>query len=251
MRNHVHFDFFPRRPICLDVNIVYLIALPAMLLTILPLAKKKNSRLIERGSAFARYLKLVLPNLPRKQYENIENKIQDAELTELITGWKEGYGGLVHVDPNSNNARYWECTYCGLELRGCFFARAQLKDSDHAMCWGCKLKDALDDEKTDKNFSGHRHGEINNWLGTHYRLDEAVKDIHKECKVRDAEKTFSCLQHDDRRAQMARKKFWNPRFYREAQAAWQKGEDPNDWWPDKQVSNRQNGRQAGRNRGGW
>ncbi|KAH0542636.1 hypothetical protein FGG08_002959 [Glutinoglossum americanum] len=251
IRDNVHVDFFPRRPVSLDVNIVSRIALPALLFKILPLAKKKNTRLVERGSAFAGYLRLVLPDIPRKQYEKIANKIQDAELTEIISSWKEGFGKRMYVDPKSNNARYWECTSCDFELRGCFFAKSQLKDNDSAVCWGCKLRDALAGEKYDKNFNGHRHAEVNNWLGNSYRLDEAVETIHKGCRARHAEKTFPELQTDDRTAKMARSKFWNPRFYQEAKAAWQRGEDPNDWWPDRQTSNRRNGRQAGRNRSGW
>jgi hypothetical protein len=243
LRDNVHFDFFPRRPFSFDVNIDCRLALPAMLYTILPLAKKKNSRMMERGSAFSRYLRLELPKFPKKHYENIANGIQDTEITELVSYWKEG---SMKFDPNSNNARLWKCAFCGLELSGCFFAKAQLRARDDAVCWGCKLKETLENEKYDKNFSGHRHAEVDNWLGNCYKLEDAVEAIHKECKARRAEKSFPELQDDDRTAKMARSKFWNPRFYQEATRAWQQGNDPNDWWPDKMASNLRNGRSRGR-----
>jgi hypothetical protein len=206
---------------------------------------------MEQGSAFSQYLELELPTFPRDQYENIANGIQDAELTAIISSWKEGLRNPAQPDPMSNNARSWECTSCDMELRGCFFAKAQLRDFDNAVCWGCKLKDALDDEKYDKSFSGHRHAEVEKWLENAYSLEEAVEAINKECKTRHAEKTFPELKLDDQTAKMARSHFWNPKFHQEAKVAWQKGEDPNEWWPGKRASSRRNGRRGGRNRGGW
>jgi hypothetical protein len=246
--NNIQLDFFPRKiPVCHDVNIPIRIALPALLFTILPLAKKKNSRLMERGSAFLEYLGVVLPDIEPEQYEKIEAGIQDTELTELVSSMKE-FGKYTGVDPRSNNGRFWKCTYCDLELRGCFFAKSQLKDMDDAMCWGCKLNTSFEDEKWDKNQDGHCHREVENWLGNSYRLDEAVENIDRECRVRDAGQTVLGLQGEDKKAKMVRKKFWNPRFYQEAQAAWERGEDPNNWWPEKQPEKQASNR---RGRRGW
>ncbi|KAH0561937.1 hypothetical protein GP486_003355 [Trichoglossum hirsutum] len=255
LRNNVQLDFFPRRaPVCLDVNIPTRIALPALLFVVLPLAKKKNSRLIGQGSAFLEFLRTVLPNIEPGQYKKIEAGIQDVELTTIISSHKE-YRRNITIDPNSNNGRLWKCTYCNIRLRGCFFAKAQFKELDCLVCWGCKLKMALEDEKSDRNQEGHCHRQVDRWLGNSCRLVEAVENIHQGCEIQDEGQTFVGLQEDDKRAKMVRKKFWNPKYYREAQAAWERGENPNDWWPEKRAEmravNHKKGRGTGRRRGGW
>jgi hypothetical protein len=250
IRKNVRLDFFPRRPICHDVNIANRIALPAMLFTILPLAKKKSSCLIERGSAFESYLRVELPGIPIKQFKRIGDGVQDKQLTEIISAYKDCIPHPGPVDPKSNNGRIWECEGCDLELKGCFFAKAQFKEPQGPVCWGCKLKQALSDEKHDKRIDGHRHTELNYWHGSCGTLWEVVEAIKNECKERDEEKTFQEYHIDDHRAKLARSKFCNPRFYRQARAAWLKGEDPNDWWPEKQASGGHIGRRA-RRLGGW
>ncbi|KAI9764844.1 MAG: hypothetical protein M1840_007990 [Geoglossum simile] len=250
IRKNVRLDFFPRRPICHDVNIAIRIALSAMLFTILPLAKRKGSRLIERHSAFESYLRVELPGIPIKQFKRIGDGVQDKQLTEIISAYKDCISHPCPVDPKSNNGRLWECEGCNLELRGCFFAKAQFKEPHGPVCWGCKLKQALNEEKYDKRIDGHRHIELNYWHGDCSTLGEVVEAVKNECKERDDEKTFIGYYIDDHRAKLARSKFCNPRFYRQARAAWLKGEDPNDWWPEKQASAGHSGRRA-RRRGGW
>src|SRR5579862_1653946 len=130
IRKNVRLDFFPRRPICHDANIANRIALSAMLFTILPLAKKKGSRLVERGSAFESYLRVELPCIPTKQFKEIGDGVQDKQLTEIISAYKDCIQHPGPVDPKSNNGRIWKCEGCGLGLKGCFFAKAQFREPE-------------------------------------------------------------------------------------------------------------------------
>ncbi|KAI9785935.1 MAG: hypothetical protein M1839_008201 [Geoglossum umbratile] len=249
IRKNVRLDFFPRRPICYDVSIASRVALPAMLFHVLPPAKKKNSQLIDRGSAFESYLKLELPGIPTKQFEKISDGIQDEQLTGLISACKDRLPYPCPVDPNSKNGRLWECENCELELKGCFFAKAQLKDPDRAVCWGCKLRQALDEEKHNKRVDGHRYAELYHWYGNCGTLEDVVGAIKNQCKEQDEKIAFTDYHANDDRVKMARNKFCNPRFHVQAMAARERGEDSNGWWPEEKAASGQYGRRAPRRRG--
>lgn len=183
------------------------IAITAWLYRILPRDYGQGARLVERGSAFLRFLRKSRCDYSDALLNDITQGYCTDEIVHIMTGEKTA-GKTKQVDPKSNQARIYECAGC-ISLPGCFFPAVQLKDCNRndsrPRCWGCLLE--KDIHHVDADHLGYRphHEAAEDWLldkspgswGRSVDLETALK-IARQAKVvpRHEDKTWAVLRKE-------------------------------------------------------
>ncbi|KAI9807692.1 MAG: hypothetical protein M1825_005633 [Sarcosagium campestre] len=136
----VQLDFYPSID-CLEWSDVHLREfLPAFLVRVLNAARKQGAHLMDKGSAFSKFIARSNCRLPPMFLQHCEWRHQDMDAVRFYTQ-RARAGPSREVKETDLEARYFICRRCKGLLRGCFFPYDQVQHyADRPECYGCILK---------------------------------------------------------------------------------------------------------------